>query len=196
MMFVTLDSLFFSVWIYVDEEVIMKKVGYLGFLLVGLGLLLAACSGPNTQADQKPEPVKYTIEMSEFAYAPNEIQARVGQDVTIELVNTGALEHELMIGRTVKMHDNRPDGFEQDMFETAHVKPEVMGGMEGEMDMDSEGMSDEHTGFMVSIANGGENAMITFTANQEMVGEWEMGCFEQDGVHYDAGMKGKLVIVP
>jgi uncharacterized cupredoxin-like copper-binding protein len=29
-----------------------------------------------------------------------------------------------------------------------------------------------------------------------MVGEWEMGCFEQDGVHYDAGMKGTLVVNP
>jgi hypothetical protein len=101
-----------------------------------------------------------------------------------------------MIGRDVKMHDNRADGFEQDMFETAQVEPEVMGGMEGGMDMGSGGMSDEHTGFMVTVPNGGENAMIKFTATQDMVGEWEMGCFQQDGTHYDAGMRGKLVVVP
>jgi uncharacterized cupredoxin-like copper-binding protein len=29
-----------------------------------------------------------------------------------------------------------------------------------------------------------------------MVGEWEIGCFEQEGVHYDAGMHGPLTIQP
>jgi uncharacterized cupredoxin-like copper-binding protein len=29
-----------------------------------------------------------------------------------------------------------------------------------------------------------------------MVGEWEIGCFSQDGVHYDAGMKGTFVVSP
>ena len=174
----------------------MKKAEYLGLLTLGTGLLLAACSGQSNQSGQKQEPVKYTIEMSEFAYSPNEIQVKVGQDVTIELVNTGALPHELMVGRNVKMHDNQPDGFEQDMFETAQVEPEVMGGMQDGMDMSSEGMGDEHTGFMVTVPNGGENITINFTATQDQAGEWEMGCFQQEGVHYDAGMKGKLVVVP
>jgi uncharacterized cupredoxin-like copper-binding protein len=93
-------------------------------------------------------------------------------------------------------YDNRPDGFVQDMFEAAHVEPSVMGGMQGGMDMGSSDMQDEHTGFMVTISENGENAMITFTATQDMLGEWEIGCFQQEGVHYDAGMKGKLVVVP
>ena len=168
----------------------MKKMSRLGLWLAGLALLIAACAGQKPT----PEPVKYTIEMSEYAYSPSEIQAKVGQEVTIELVNKGVLEHELMIGRDVSMHDNRPDGFEHDLFETAKVEPEVMGGMGEEMDMGSEAMHDDHSGFMVSIPTGGDNAMITFTATKDMVGEWEIGCFEQEGVHYDAGMKGKLVI--
>jgi plastocyanin len=68
--------------------------------------------------------------------------------------------------------------------------------MQGGMDMGSSDMQDEHTGFMVTISENGENAMITFTATQDMLGEWEIGCFQQEGVHYDAGMKGKLVVVP
>lgn len=168
----------------------MKKASFLAILLAGIFLFLAACTGQKST----PEPVKYTIEMSEYAYSPSEIQAKVGQEVTIELVNKGVLQHELMIGRDVKMHDNRPNGFEQDMFEIANVEPNVMGAMQGDMDMGSEEMHDEHTGFMVSVPVGTENAMITFTATKDMVGEWEIGCFEQDGVHYDAGMKGKLVI--
>jgi plastocyanin len=181
----------FSNQFYLEEEN-MKKMSHLGLWLAGLALLIAACTGQKPT----PEPVKYTIEMSEYAYSPNEIQAKVGQEVTIELVNKGALMHELMIGRDVKMHNNRPNGFEHDLFETANVEPVVMGGMQGDMDMgsDSMEMEDEHTGFMVSIPTGGENAMITFTATKEMVGEWEIGCFEQEGVHYDAGMKGKLIV--
>jgi len=171
-------------------EEMMRRIIYLVLCLVGVSLLLAACS------KETPEPVKFTIEMSEFSYAPNEIQVKVGQEATIELINNGALTHELMIGRDVKMHDSHPDGFEHDMFEEAHVEPTVMGGMQGNMDMDSTAMQDEHTGFMVSVPTGGENAMITFTATKDMVGEWEIGCFAQEGVHYTAGMKGKLVIVP
>ena len=168
----------------------MKKASFLAILLAGILLFLVACAGQKST----PEPVKYTIEMSEYAYSPSEIQAKVGQEVTIELVNNGVLQHELMIGRDVKMHDNRPNGFEQDMFEIANVEPNVMGAMQGDMDMGSEEMHDEHTGFMVSVPVGTDKAMITFTATKDMVGEWEIGCFEQEGVHYDAGMKGKLVI--
>jgi hypothetical protein len=32
--------------------------------------------------------------------------------------------------------------------------------------------------------------------SRKMVGEWEMGCFAQAGVHYTAGMVGKLVVAP
>ena len=168
----------------------MKNLRSVLLLLAGMGLLLAACSA------KTPEPVKYTVEMSEFAYSPSELQVKVGQEVTIELVNNGALAHELMIGKDVKMTDNHPNGFMHDMFTEAEVEPMVMGGMEGDMDMGSDEMHDEHTGFMVSVPTGSETAMITFTATKDMVGEWEMGCFEQDGVHYNAGMKGKLVVAP
>jgi hypothetical protein len=27
-----------------------------------------------------------------------------------------------------------------------------------------------------------------------MLGEWEMGCFELDGVHYDQGMVGTFIV--
>jgi plastocyanin len=177
-------------------EEIMQKKNHLTLSLIGIGLLLAACSGQSSPANQPPEPVKYTVEMSEFAFSPNELQAKVGQEVTLELVNKGALAHELMIGREVKMHDSRPDGYQQDMFEVAHVEPKVMGGMQGNMGMGSGDMQDEHSGFMITVPRGGDNAMITFTTTQDMVGEWEIGCFEQDGVHYDAGMNGRLLIVP
>lgn len=162
--------------------------------LTAFVLLLAACAGGQTQSSIKPEPVKYTVEITEFAFQPADLQAKVGQEVTIELVNSGALEHEFMVGRDVRMTNSRPDGYQHDLFAEASEEPMVMGGQEDSMDMGGHGS--EHTGFMVIMPTGSEKATVTFTPTKDMVGEWEIGCFSQDGVHYDAGMKGKFVISP
>jgi plastocyanin len=160
------------------------------FLVISMAaLLLTACGGATT-----PEPVNLTIEMSEFAFLPNQIELQVGQEVTLTIVNVGALEHEIMFGRDVMMVDGRPSGYMMDMFESAHVEPEVM--MTTGMGMGDEHQDDEdeHTGFMVFLPVGDDKATMTFTVTDDMFGEWEIGCFEQDGVHYDAGMIGTLVI--
>ena len=60
---------------------------------------------------QTSEPVTYTIEMSKYAFSPNTIEAKVGQQVTLELVNNGTLEHEIMFGRYTMMMEDRPNGY-------------------------------------------------------------------------------------
>ena len=154
-------------------------------LLIAFGLFFVACSR------KPPEPVSFTIEMSEYAFEPDTIEVKVGQEVTLELVNMGQLPHELMFGRQVMMMENRPNGYQVDMFASAGVEPEVMM-MEGEAHGEEEG----HAGFMVLLEKSGDKATMTFTVTDDMVGEWEMGCFEQEGVHYEAGMVGKLVVTP
>lgn len=37
--------------------------------------------------------------------------------------------------------------------------------------------------------------VIEFTVPEDRVGEWEMGCFEDKGTHYDDGMRGKVIVV-
>ncbi len=170
----------------------MKWFKVVSFLIV-LPALLAACAGRGSQADSQSEPVSFTIEMTEFTFNPAAIEVKVGQEVTLELVNKGALDHELMIGRDVKMTNSRPDGYQHDMFEQANVEPMVMGGMEGGEGM-GHGHGSEHTGFMVTVPAGPEKATVTFRVTEEMVGEWEMGCFAQEGVHYDAAMKGAFIV--
>jgi plastocyanin len=137
--------------------------------------------------------------MSEYAFSPDQIELQVGQEVTFTIVNVGALEHEIMFGREVMMTDGRPAGYRMDMFESAHVEPEVM--METGMEMGDEHQDEEddhgeeeHAGFMVYLPAGDDQATMTFTVTEEMVGEWEIGCFELEGVHYDAGMIGTLVV--
>ena len=107
--------------------------------------ILTACSSPT------PEPVTYTVEMSEYAFTPGTLEAKVGQQVTINLVNKGALEHEIMFGQNVKMTDNHPDGYMLDMFLKAGLEPSIntMEGMVGDM-------HHEHSGIMVTLNNTGE----------------------------------------
>ena len=151
-----------------------------------LGLtILVACS------PKALKPVTIPVEMLEYSFNPNSIQVNVGQEVTLELTNNGQLAHELMIGRDVVKTDNLPSGYTTDMFETAGVKPKVEGGT-----TEAEDEEHPHTGFMVTVAANGGKAKVTFPVTKEMVGDWEMGCFEQNGVHYIAGMKGTFTVKP
>lgn len=159
----------------------MKKIS---FVILGIfALLLVACGG-GTAGE-----VSDDIDMTEYAYAPENLQFKVGQEVTLNLTNSGQLVHEVMFGRDVVMMDNRPAGYQTDMFEIAGVEPEVHQDDEYELEHDEE----MHEGFMVALPEDG-TATIKFTVTEEMVGKWEMGCFEQDGVHYDAGMKGFVTV--
>jgi len=220
----------------------MKR--YLFLLVVAtLVLAMAACGGGRSEPES-PEPVSFTIEMTEYAFAPNELTVAVGQEVTLTLVNKGQLEHEIMIGRDVVMADGRPNGFTVDLFEFAGVEPEVHGGMlmidgetvmqddhdemaesmddemgdmamdehdddmamdehddemamdehDDEMAMDEDGHAHGHDGLMVMLPQGDETATMTFVVTEDMVGTWEIGCFQLEGVHYDAGMTGTLTV--
>lgn len=155
--------------------------------MVFLLLLLSAC------AQATPEPAAYTIEMTEYAFTPNTIEVQVGQKVTINLVNKGALEHEIMFGRDVRMTDNRPNGYQHDMFAESGVEPALTSMQE--TDSHGHGGAD-HSGFMVTLKQTGDENALTFTATKDMLGEWEMGCFALEGVHYTSGMVGKLVVNP
>jgi plastocyanin len=188
----------------------MPKNVLILLVVVLSGLILAGC------ASKTPEPVSFTIDMTEYAFSPETLEVEVGQQVTLNLVNKGQLPHEIMFGRDVVMVNNRPSGYEHDMFDEAGVEPMVMGMEEdehmgeedeqmGEEDEHMEGDDHEedehadesdlaHEGFMVLLKETGDQGTISFTVTEDMVGEWEIGCFELDGVHYDAGMVGTFVV--
>jgi len=179
-----------------------KTLVTLLLMIISLVPMVVACGGQAQPSS--PEPVTFSINMEEYKYEPDTIQVKVGQEVTLKLVNNGTLAHELMIGRDVAMTtDGRPNGYSVDLFESTNVEPMIMAEtmeMEGDAmedeTMDHGAMEDEHQhmGTMVTVKNTGEEASITFVVTEDMVGEWEMGCFELNGVHYDAGMKGTLMV--
>lgn len=169
-----------------------------------------------------------TVIATEFKFEPSTIKVKAGETVTIKFLNQSKQkkEHELMIGRKVKMggpFKNRPDGYQKDFFDGIHVK--YMAGMNvkmvmaggaklekmGKMKMagmkkvgmkkagDDHGKKkmkmggDDHSGFMVQLFPKGD-AAITFTVPKDKVGEWEIGCFSEDGTHYKEKMRGKLIV--
>jgi uncharacterized cupredoxin-like copper-binding protein len=49
---------------------------------------------------------------------------------------------------------------------------------------------------MVFIPVGNETTVLRFTVTEDMLGEWEMACFEESGAHYLAGMTGTVLVLP
>jgi uncharacterized cupredoxin-like copper-binding protein len=152
-------------------------------MFVTLVVILAACGGT------PPEQVSFDIDMTEYSFTPERFTLKVGQEVTLNLSNSGQLQHEIMFGREMTKMDNRPAGYMEDMFEAGGVEPEVT--QQGEPEQEHE--EEMHSGFMVAVPADG-TATMKFTVTEGMLGDWEMGCFEQDGVHYDAGMIGSVSV--
>lgn len=91
-------------------------------------------------------------------------------------------EGEMDMGEgDMAMEDEHEEG-EHTEDEAAHEEDE---GMAVHMD---------HAGWMVMDAAGSGPTIIEFTVPADREGEWEMACFEDDGTHYEDGMRGTLVV--
>ena len=68
----------------------MKKYLVLFIALFGMSLVLSACggSGPSTTMD---------VTMTDFHFEPMEFTIPAGETITVNAVNNGAVEHELVI---------------------------------------------------------------------------------------------------
>ncbi|HEY5573642.1 MAG TPA: cupredoxin domain-containing protein [Anaerolineales bacterium] len=61
----------------------------LGAILLLASLMLAACGGPRT--------AELTVDMHDFAFEPAQLSVPANAQVTLNLSNSGTLEHELVI---------------------------------------------------------------------------------------------------
>ena len=185
-----------------------------------LALILTACGSAIQAASptptQDPDAPVINLKLSEYAFTPDRIKLKVGQEVTLHVTNGGATDHELMIGRNPLRDESGKlgDGFEQDFFAT--TKPTITGdgqvmGMEaGGMDNAMGSATPEGTETMGNMGDMGmENGLmvmlepkqestITFTVDEAMLGTWTMGCFEegQGQIHFDEGMAGIVYVLP
>lgn len=176
-----------------------------------LALILGACGGAGgTLADGG----ELTIVMSEYEFSPSEIRLTPGTTVTIVLTNEGDKDHEFMAGHEVSLEDGIPHGFHSDFFDTVEdlsIDPPdaletsmegmdmgsetTMGDMGSDTTMgDMEGNEDHMDMGVMVVREPAETATITFTVTEASVGEWDFGCFEEDGAHWDDGMRGTIVV--
>jgi plastocyanin len=111
-------------------------------------------------AARPSEEGEIVIVQEDFKFIPKTIRVKAGQEVTLVLINNGAKEHELMIGRNTHAEDGITEPFTQDFFEGIMVEVagagiamggpmEEMAGMEEqaeEGDEHSMGLVSDHTG--------------------------------------------------
>jgi uncharacterized cupredoxin-like copper-binding protein len=132
-----------------------------------------------TQADEAEVDRTIRIEASEMMFDPETLAIQPGETVKFEIHNSGALEHEFVIGDSEAQEEHRRMMQEMDGHDHAH-------GEHGGHDM-AEG---EHGGHMpaVTIAPG-ETATLVWTAPQG-VSRLEYACNIPG--HYESGMSGEI----
>lgn len=187
-----------------------------------LALIVGACGGGETVADGGEVTIvmtEYQFEPSEIRLAPGttvtfvlsnegekDHEFMAGREVSIEDGIPHGFDTDFF--DTVEgLEIDPPDALETSM-EGMDMGEESMDDMgsdttmhmededdhsEGEDDH-SEG-EDEHMdmGVMV-VREPAQTARITFTVTEDSIGEWEFGCFEEDGAHWDDGMVGTLIV--
>lgn len=150
-------------------------------IVTGLALTLAAtaCVAPSARpagpaAADGSRVVE--VQMSNFSFAPSRLVLTAGERVTLRFVNMSPLPHEFMAGR--KAHAG--GGYEEDLFRGVDVDVRAGEGSRGHGDA-----------FELEVAAHMGTGAISFVV-PDRPGTYEIGCFEPG--HYEAGMKGELVI--
>ncbi|HEY4690709.1 MAG TPA: cupredoxin domain-containing protein [Anaerolineae bacterium] len=134
-------------------------------VLAMLSLVLSACGG--SAAPATPEVKEIVVKVTEFAFSPAEIRAKVGQPMRIMLQNDGAVLHDMSsIDAMVDMMQG--EGASHDMGNTAsQMKMHV-------------------------AAEASQKATLEFKPTQ--AGTYEFFCSVAG--HKEAGMVGKLIVEP
>jgi len=160
-----------------------------------------------------------TIVMDDYWFSPNRLAWRAGETVTITVLNRSSSRpgaaHEIMFGRRPLREESplgpvQGDGFEEQlldgvtvellagdgvtmiMAETARLTGvDPMSLMPPGMDMGPQAMR-PGMDFMAVVSQRGS---LTFRFQvPDRPGEWEFGCFAQDGQHYLNGMRGIITV--
>jgi uncharacterized cupredoxin-like copper-binding protein len=86
--------------------------------LLGLSLILTACGagGPSTTID---------VTMTDFQFTPNTFKIPAGQEITVNAVNNGAVEHEFVI---FKLGTDAGEEFGPEDEENIYWEVEVLAG--------------------------------------------------------------------
>lgn len=134
-----------------------------------------------------------TISGTEFAFKPNALRWKVGQQVRITLTNDGQKDHEWVVGKDPMAMTGMARTFATQFLADVDVRFERDGKpVEPKMVWMTEMGANERA---IALPVGVRPTTVIFTVPNKP-GEWEMACFEDDGAHYDDGMKGKVTVEP
>lgn len=180
--------------------------------------VLAALLWPGRDA-RVEQPGESMIVMDEYSFSPGSLAWRAGETVTITVLNRSSsrpgADHEIMFGRRPLSEQSilgpvQGDGFEEQLLDGVTVEllagngvtmimadtarlagVDPMSLMRPGMDMTGQAMR-PGMDFMAVVAARGS---LTFRFQvPDRPGEWEFGCFAQDGQHYLNGMKGIVAV--
>ncbi len=164
----------------------------------------------------------FTIAMTDYRFSPAKMVWRVGDRVTITLIEQSQTvppkPHEFMVGRTPRTEEtvfglHQEDGFETPFFSGTTIEIVSGSGLQMLMPgaaklaglapmqvMAKEPMGpmameeEEMTGFMPVV---GPKGHLTFSfIVPDKPGQWTYGCFQQSGQHFLNGMKGTITVLP
>lgn len=151
------------------------------------------------------EPVTRVFQF-DYDFEPHHITWRVGDKVTIELRNMSPSHwHEMVIGRGA---DNTPSAFGpiSTQFSTDFWNgvPVTFSNSKQVDNLSLNKAVASFVGQKPNIVSGGDfsptlqpGGQIDFTFTvPNKPGEWQYGCFVQQYMHYIAGMRGNLTILP
>lgn len=146
----------------------------LSAVIAPLALITAACGGGATDGAAAGARI-IEVTMNEFTFSPSSITLAPGERVTLRFTNSGTLEHEFMAGRgAIPSRGYTEDWIAKAGAATAaHTHP-------GEV----------HAGQGVRVAASWYGTLTVVVPDEK--GRYEFGCFVQG--HYEAGMKGALVV--
>ena len=160
----------------------------------------------------------FLLHMEDYAYAPSHMVWRVGDTITVTLVNDTTSHpgkpHEWMVGRIPNTEDTPfgkqvTDGFETPFFDGVEV--DVLGGKNVSMLMAGGATLTGKNPMSLRPANAGPMEMEAMTGFMPVVteygdltisfkvpdkpGEWTYGCFQQTGQHFLNGMRGTITVI-
>lgn len=133
--------------------------------VVSFALIPIACGGDDDN-DEGADATEIEATMEEFHFTPTEWTVPAGEEITIELTNDGAVEHEWVIlqqGVTIAAETDLPETEEELLADFVYWEDEV---------------------------EPGETKTVTFTAPQ--AGTYQVICAIEG--HFAAGMTGTLSV--
>jgi plastocyanin len=200
----------------------MRKLVWIT-LLVAIPLILAACSSqaPPEPLEMTIEMTEYSFTPADLEFRVGqevtlhltntgelEHEIMFGRDVmmtngrpngyTVDMFESAGVEPVVTVEKSESgehKEDEHMEGDEHDEGEHIEEGDEHMEG--DEHDEEGEHMEEgehAHSGFMVLVPAAKDTYTMSFTVTEDMLGEWEIGCFLLDGVHYISGMVGTLTV--